>query len=132
LAVSDALTASFVELELHLPLSDGKTLSWLASHAEVLAKEYNEDKAIIHCRMPASAAGKLAGQGFELRVIAGRIPEPAKKGLPSTATYIAPNSGMESRNGSPSHEANPIDQDETPKSIPSVSPIELPGAADVA
>ena len=132
LAVSDALTASFVELELHLPLSDGKTLSWLASHAEVLAKEYNEDKAIIHCRMPASAAGKLAGQGFELRVIAGKIPEPAKKGLPSTATYIAPDSGIESSNTDPSHATSPLAEDATPNSIPPVSPIELPGAADVA
>jgi len=90
LGVSDALTSSFVELELHLPLADGKTLSWLASHAEVLAKQYNEDEAVIHCRMPASAAGKLAGQGFELRVLAGKIPEPAQKGLPSNATYLEP------------------------------------------
>jgi GTPase len=89
MAVSEALTASFVEIELHLPLEDGKTIAWLASHAEVLAKQYNDDGAVIHCRMPAGAAGKLAGQGFEMRVLAGRIPEPAKKGLPDRATYLA-------------------------------------------
>ena len=88
MGVSDALTASFVELELKLPIQDGKTISWLASHAEVLSKQYNDDHAVVHCRMPIGAAGKLAGQGIEMRVLSGKLPEPAKRGLPDAATYL--------------------------------------------
>lgn len=87
-AVSDALTASFVEIELRLPVSDGKTIAWLSSHAEVLSKQYNDDCTIIHCRLPKGAGGKLANQGFEMRVLAGKLPEPAKRGLPDRATYL--------------------------------------------
>lgn len=119
MAVSEALTASFVEIELHLPLEDGKTIAWLASHAEVLAKQYNDDGAVIHCRMPAGAAGKLAGQGFEMRVLAGRIPEPAKKGLPDRATYLAPNG-----------DDNPpeTDSDGLPLDALALSPVSTPSA----
>jgi GTP-binding protein HflX len=88
MGVSDALTAGFVELELKLPIQDGKTISWLASHAEVLSKQYNDDHAVVHCRMPIGAAGKLAGQGIEMRVLSGKLPEPAKRGLPDAATYL--------------------------------------------
>jgi GTP-binding protein HflX len=86
--VSDALTACFVELELRLPVGDGKTISWLTSHAEILSKQYDDNCALIHCRMPKGAAGKLAGQGVEMRVLAGKLPEPSKRGLPDRATYL--------------------------------------------
>ena len=38
--------------------------------------------------MSIGAAGKLAGQGTDLRVLKGKLPEPAKRGLPNTATYV--------------------------------------------
>jgi hypothetical protein len=88
MAVSDSLTTNFVELELRLPVSDGKTIAWLATHAEVLSKHYQDDLCLVHCRMSAGAAGKLAGQGTDMRVLKGKIPEPAKRGLPNAATYI--------------------------------------------
>jgi len=86
--VSDALTAAFVELELRLPVTDGKTIAWLSSHAEILSKQFNDDHTLVHCRMPKGAAGKLAGQGIEMRVLAGKLPEPSKRGLPDRATYL--------------------------------------------
>lgn len=88
LAVSDALTTSFVELEVRLPLDDGKTTAWLAGHAEIISKQYNDDYALIHCRMPNSAAGKLAGQGADIRVISGQIPIAAEKLAPDSATFL--------------------------------------------
>jgi GTP-binding protein HflX len=87
-AVSDALTSSSVELEIKLPVSDGKTNAWLSSHAEVLSKQYHDDRTVIHCRLPKGAAGKLANQGFELRVLAGKLPEPSKRKYPDRATYL--------------------------------------------
>lgn len=88
MAVSDSLTASFVELELRLPVSDGKTIAWLATHAEVLSKHYQDELCLVHCRMSVGCAGKLAGNGVDMRVLKGSIPEPIKQGLPNTATFI--------------------------------------------
>ncbi len=88
MAVSDSLTASFVELELRLSVSDGKTIAWLATHAEVLSKHYQDELCIVHCRMSVGCAGKLAGHGVDMRVLAGSLPEPIKQGLPNNATFV--------------------------------------------
>ncbi|MCE3016229.1 MAG: GTPase HflX [Pirellula sp.] len=87
-AVSDALTKHFAELEIRLPLDDGKTMAWLAHHAEIISKQYNDDHALVHCRMPSSAAGKLASQGIDLRVIAGKLPIAAENRDPDRATFM--------------------------------------------
>ncbi len=88
IAVSDALTKNFVELEVKLPLDDGKTIAWLASTAEVISKQYNDDHALVHCRMPSSAAGKLAGTGADIRVLAGKIPISQQAAAPESATFL--------------------------------------------
>jgi len=90
MAVSDALTKNFVELEVRLPLEDGKTIAWLASASEILSKQYNDDHVLVHCRMPNSIAGRLAGQGADIRVIAGKIPIAAEKDMPASATFLSP------------------------------------------
>lgn len=87
-AVSDALTKHFAELEIKLPLDDGKTMAWLSHNAEVISKQYNDDFALIHCRLPTAAAGKLATQGIDIRVIAGKLPIASEKRGPDRASYI--------------------------------------------
>ena len=59
-----------------------------ASVAEIMSKQYNDDHALVHCRMPTSAAGKLAGQGADIRVISGKIPVAAEKDIPDSATFM--------------------------------------------
>jgi GTP-binding protein HflX len=102
-AVSDALTKHFAELEIRLPLDDGKTMAWLAHHAEIISKQYNDDYALVHCRMPSSAAGKLASQGIDLRVIAGKLPIAAENRDPDRATFMpvppAPNDTVDEASG---------------------------------
>ncbi|MFN7289679.1 MAG: GTPase HflX [Pirellula sp.] len=88
LAVSDALTKHFAELEVRLPLDDGKTQAWLSHNAEIISKQYNDDHALVHCRMPTSMAGKLASQGFDVRVIAGKLPISAEHRDPDRATFL--------------------------------------------
>ncbi len=88
MAVSDSLTSSFVELELRLPIGDGKTIAWLATHAEVLSKHYQDDLCLVHCRMSIGCAGKLAGNGVDMRVLQGTLPEPIRQGLPNNATFV--------------------------------------------
>ena len=88
MAVSQALTHGFVELEVRLPPSDGKTVAWLSSISEVLSKQYDDDYVFVRCRIPGSHAGRLVARGFDVRVLSGQIP---RKSIvtesPSTATF---------------------------------------------
>jgi GTP-binding protein HflX len=86
--VGQSLSRDFVELEVTLPLADGKTVAWLTMAGEILSKQYHEEGVLIHCRLPASHAGKLLTQGFELRVLKGTIPQAAPpSSFPDTASY---------------------------------------------
>jgi len=86
MAVSLALTHDFVELEVRLPPSDGKTAAWLSSISEVLSKQYDDDYVYVRSRIRASHAGRLVAQGYDVRVISGKIPQ---KTLSSTAPQTA-------------------------------------------
>jgi GTP-binding protein HflX len=89
-AVSDALSRDFVELEVRLDLHDGKTVAWLSTVGEILSKQYDDDRAVIHVRLPGRQAGRLINQGADVRILYGRIPSssmPAPQ--PMEATYKA-------------------------------------------
>ncbi len=99
IAVAEALSRDFVELEVKLSPGDGKTVAWLTTAGEILSKQYNDDHALIHCRMPARNAGKLLGLGADLRVIAGKIPiAEAPRAFPGSATFkpLADSNSLES------------------------------------
>jgi GTP-binding protein HflX len=88
LAVSHTLSHSFVDLQVTLSAADGKTLSWLSSVGQVLAKTYQDQQVDVHCRLPAAAAGRLARQGHDLRVLAGKLPSlPVSESEPPLATF---------------------------------------------
>ena len=74
LAVGDALSRDFVELEVRLNPSDGKTVAWLTTNGEILSKQYDEEFVCVHCRMSARNAGKLVSLGADLRLLRGRLP----------------------------------------------------------
>lgn len=58
-AVSDALSREFIEIEVELPVGDGKTAAFLAREGEILEKNYDETNVRFHCRLPRAAYGKL-------------------------------------------------------------------------
>jgi GTPase len=88
MSVSNALTRDFVELEVRLPPSDGKTAAWLSSVSEVLSKQYDDDYVFVRSRMTAGHAGKLVSQGFDVRVLSGKIPQKTLDSMsPQTATF---------------------------------------------
>ncbi len=88
MAVSNALTRDFVELEVRLLPSDGKTTAWLSSVSEVLSKQYDDDYVFVRSRMTAGHAGKLVSQGFDVRVLSGKIPQKTLNSTsPQTATF---------------------------------------------
>ncbi len=88
LAVSNALTHGFVELDIRIPASDGKTPAMLVSVGEVLSKHYDDDVLTMHVRVSARHAGRLIGAGHDVRVISGVVPQ-SKRPIeePDVATF---------------------------------------------
>ncbi|MFI4876563.1 MAG: GTPase HflX, partial [Blastopirellula sp. JB062] len=59
LAVSDALSRSFRDVEVDTSIDNGKLLAYLAAHGEVVSKAYSETRMRVHCRMPAHLLGRI-------------------------------------------------------------------------
>jgi GTP-binding protein HflX len=59
LAVSDALSRSFRDVDIELGVDNGRLMAYLAAHGEVLSKTYNCEKVTIHCRLPQEFLGRL-------------------------------------------------------------------------
>jgi len=58
-AVSDALSRSFIEVDINLSVTDGKLNAFIAAHGDVLSKQYDENRVMIHCRMPQKYLGRI-------------------------------------------------------------------------
>jgi GTP-binding protein HflX len=58
-AVGEALGREFLDIEVVVKPSDGKLLAYLASHGEVLSREFNPDAVCVHVRMPLGAMGPV-------------------------------------------------------------------------
>ncbi len=59
-AVSQALSHSFLDVDVETGVENGRLLAYLASHGEVLSKRYTDSRVIVHCRIPAAGHGPLA------------------------------------------------------------------------
>ncbi|TWT29952.1 GTPase HflX [Blastopirellula retiformator] len=59
LAVSDALSCSFRDVEVETGIDNGKLMAYLAAHGEVISKTYSETRVRIHCRLPAHFLGRI-------------------------------------------------------------------------
>lgn len=66
-AVSDALSRSFVDVDVEAPAADGWLLAYVARHGEVLSKHYMEDRVLIHCRIPNEHATRIGKNGARVR-----------------------------------------------------------------
>lgn len=66
-AVSEALSRSFLDLDVETSVANGKLLAYLSAHGEVLSKDYEEDRVVIHVRMPARHVGPVFGPGNIVR-----------------------------------------------------------------
>jgi GTP-binding protein HflX len=68
LAVSDALSESFCDLDVETSVSDGKLLAYLAQHGEILSQRYDDERVVVHCRLPSRFMGRLTGMGATVRL----------------------------------------------------------------
>jgi GTP-binding protein HflX len=59
MAVSDALSRTFLELNVQTDVANGKLMAFIAARGEVLSKQFSNTTVTIHCRMPAKFAGQI-------------------------------------------------------------------------
>ena len=67
-AVSDALSRGFVNVDVETGVDNGRLMAYLAAHGEVLSKTFSDSRALIHCRIPQGLLGRLRGEGVTVRL----------------------------------------------------------------
>ena len=65
--VSDALSRSFVDVDVETTAGNGWLLAYLARHGEVLSQHYVDDRVTIHCRIPEGHASRITLDGATVR-----------------------------------------------------------------
>ncbi len=59
MAVSDALSRSFRDVDVKTGVGNGKLMAYLAAHGEVLSRQYNGESVTMHCRIPQKYLGRI-------------------------------------------------------------------------
>jgi GTPase len=66
-AVSDALSRSFLDIDIELGVDNGRLMAYLAANGEVLSKQYRDSRVVIHCRIPAHHLGRIEEDSISVR-----------------------------------------------------------------
>jgi GTP-binding protein HflX len=66
-AVSDALSRTFLDVDVEMGVENGRLMAYLEAHGEVLSKSYHHSRAILHCRIPQRYLGRIERDGIVVR-----------------------------------------------------------------
>lgn len=66
LAVSDALSRTFVDVDIEMSVSNGKLMAYVAAKGEVLSKQFDEERVRIHCRIPQRYLGRIHDEDISI------------------------------------------------------------------
>ena len=58
-AVSDALSRSFLDVDVETGVDNGRLMAYLATHGEILSKKYHDTRVTVHCRIPQRYLGGI-------------------------------------------------------------------------
>ncbi len=58
-AVSEALSRGFRDVDIETAVGNGRLLAYLAAHGEILSKQYQDSRVIVHCRMSQRHLGQI-------------------------------------------------------------------------
>ena len=104
-AVSQALSHSFLDVDVETGVDNGRLLAALAAHGEVLSKRYTADnRVVVHCRVPQRALAHLHSQGTTIRPHAADLQDAAPGADPALGKDAAgakdgvPDNGRPMRN----------------------------------
>ena len=66
-AVSEALSRSFLDVDVEVGIENGRLMAYLAAHGEVLSKRYHDSRVVIHCRIPAHHLSRIEQTSISIR-----------------------------------------------------------------
>jgi GTP-binding protein HflX len=66
-AVSEAMSRSFLDLDVETGVDNGRLLAYLAAHGEVLSRHFYDSRVVVHVRLAARYAGQIHEPGTEVR-----------------------------------------------------------------
>ncbi len=66
-AVSEALSRSFLDVDVETGVENGRLLAYLAAHGEILSKQYRDSRVVIHCRLPSRHLDHIRGASLGVR-----------------------------------------------------------------
>lgn len=64
--VSETMSRHFLDFDIETDVSNGRLMSFLAEHGEVLSRTFSEDRVSIHVRMARKYMGRLRGEHAEI------------------------------------------------------------------
>lgn len=67
-AVSDALSRTFVNVEVELGVENGRLLAYLAAKGEVLSKHYTDSRVVVHCRIAQHHLSRIGSEAIAVRM----------------------------------------------------------------
>jgi GTP-binding protein HflX len=84
-AVSQALSDGFVDVDVETSSGNGRLLAFLASHGEVLSKQYQDSRVLVHCRMPQKHLSHIHEEGVTVT--------PHRNGVAVSKEPVVPHAG---------------------------------------
>ena len=63
-AVSEALSRSFLDIDVEIGVENGRLMAYLAAHGEVLSKQYRDSRVVVHCRIPSQHLGRIQDESL--------------------------------------------------------------------
>jgi GTPase len=66
-AVSEALSRSFMDVDVEVGVENGRLMAYLAAHGEVLSKQYRDSRVVLHCRIPSRHLGHIEEEAIGIR-----------------------------------------------------------------
>jgi len=68
MAVSEALSRTFVDVDVETAVDNGRLMAYLSARGEILSKQYYDSRVLIHCRIPRHSLGRIDRNGTVVRV----------------------------------------------------------------
>lgn len=65
--VGDALSRSFLDLDVETGVDNGRLLAYLAAKGEILSQRYHDNRVTLHCRLPQRFVAHLNEPGTDVR-----------------------------------------------------------------
>jgi GTP-binding protein HflX len=66
-AVSEALSRSFLDVDVEMSAGNGRLMAYLAAHGEILSKKYHGERVTVHCRISSQFWGQIEEAGVVVR-----------------------------------------------------------------